>query len=171
MKYFCCQTILISVVFLLLIYLYSIQIFQVYAVGIKDDDSLDNFTINGIKCYNMEHINFHIHTLFTIFINNTLYPIPKDVGIVNPHCLYSLHTHDNSGLIHVESPITKEFTLGQFLQIWDEYDDADIVKDISNNNINGTIDLYINGIKITDNRDFRNIILKDGELITLRILD
>ena len=33
-------------------------------------------------------------------------------------CLYWLHTHTNDGIIHVESPVFKTFTLGQFFDIW-----------------------------------------------------
>jgi hypothetical protein len=36
-------------------------------------------------------------------------------------CLYWIHTHDNSGVIHVEVPAgqpIRSFTLGDFLAIW-----------------------------------------------------
>ena len=33
-------------------------------------------------------------------------------------CLYWLHTHDATGVIHVESPVRRVYTLGQFFDIW-----------------------------------------------------
>jgi hypothetical protein len=41
------------------------------------------------------------------------------VGILSS-CLFWLHTHDGGGVIHVEAPSQKEFTLGQFLDIWSQ---------------------------------------------------
>ena len=29
-----------------------------------------------------------------------------------------LHTHDTSGIIHVESPVQRAYTLGQFFDVW-----------------------------------------------------
>ena len=29
-----------------------------------------------------------------------------------------LHTHDRSGVIHIESPTTRDYTLGQFFGVW-----------------------------------------------------
>jgi hypothetical protein len=29
-----------------------------------------------------------------------------------------LHTHDTSGIIHVESPTVRSFTLGEFVDLW-----------------------------------------------------
>jgi hypothetical protein len=35
-----------------------------------------------------------------------------------PRCYYWLHTHDASGIIHVESPAQRVFTLGQLFDVW-----------------------------------------------------
>jgi hypothetical protein len=47
-----------------------------------------------------------------------LYLVPAGIGIKPPDCIYWLHTHDISGIIHVESPDNRTFTLGQFFDIW-----------------------------------------------------
>jgi hypothetical protein len=31
---------------------------------------------------------------------------------------YSLHTHDASGVIHIESPLEQHFSLGEFFDLW-----------------------------------------------------
>ncbi len=30
----------------------------------------------------------------------------------------AIHTHDASGVLHVESPVKKDFTLGDFFAVW-----------------------------------------------------
>jgi hypothetical protein len=67
-----------------------------------------------------------------------------------------LHTHDENGTIHVESNTDRNYTLGEFLNIWGGLD------------LNGkTVKLAVDGKPITS--DYRNLILKDGQKITLEI--
>jgi hypothetical protein len=33
-------------------------------------------------------------------------------------CLYWVHTHTPDGIIHIEAPSNRKFTLGDFFQIW-----------------------------------------------------
>jgi hypothetical protein len=66
-----------------------------------------------------------------------------------------LHTHDATGLIHVESNVARNFTLGEFLDIW---------KGIA---IDGKpVSAKVDGKPVSD---FRNILLKDRENISLDI--
>lgn len=47
--------------------------------------------------------------------------IPADIGIAQTASglLFSpIHTHDTSGIIHVESPTVRPFTLGEFFDVW-----------------------------------------------------
>src|SRR4051812_3384870 len=69
--------------------------------------------IDGIRCESLEGSAFHIHAKLDIFINGQNYTLPASIGITDD-CLYWMHTHDESGIIHIESPIQKTFTLGQF---------------------------------------------------------
>jgi hypothetical protein len=66
-----------------------------------------------------------------------------------------LHTHDATGLIHVESNAIRNFTLGEFLDVWQGL----------NNNGKDVI-ATVDGKPVSD---FRNILLKDGEKIELDI--
>jgi hypothetical protein len=149
----------------------SIRHFHAYGqtADFPNDDLL---TIDGIECAEAEQFAFHIHTQFNITINNQSYPIPAGIGIIPNNCIYWMHTHDESGLIHIESPIKKEFTLGQFLDIWNRFNSSDtVVQYIKNNNINGTILVYINGTQMNNNTDYRDIELKDRGNISLIISD
>ena len=59
--------------------------------------------------------------------------VPYGIGIVPPYQLqstkdgpfvaggskfYWLHTHDDTGVIHIESPVQRTFTLANFFDIW-----------------------------------------------------
>lgn len=74
--------------------------------------------IAGIRCDRNEHSKYHIHAHLDIFIDGKPYAVPEGVGIVGRACLYWLHTHDRSGIIHVEAPQARYFTLDQFFLIW-----------------------------------------------------
>jgi len=82
--------------------------------------------ISNIYCDPGEGQVLHIHAHISIWIDGKLSPLPQGVGIpVNPQtsqssCLYWLHTHDESGVLHIESPATQTFTLGQFLDEWNQ---------------------------------------------------
>ena len=157
--------------FMLLMAESSTQYFDAY--GQVTDNSIMNetaLTIDGIECVKAEQFAFHIHTNFNITIDNKSHPVPAGIGIIPNICIYWLHTHDNSGTIHIESPVAKAFTLGQFLHIWNIFDNSDIViQSIANNNINGTVLVYINGIQMVNNSDYRNIELKDQDTISLMV--
>ncbi len=74
-------------------------------------------TVDGIQCQAGEQALFHIHAHLTIFVNGTPRQIPQGIGITGS-CLYWLHTHAPDGIIHVESPVQRTFTLGDFFDIW-----------------------------------------------------
>ncbi|MDC8451577.1 MAG: hypothetical protein LV477_01560 [Candidatus Nitrosotalea sp.] len=75
-------------------------------------------TIDGIECNTNEFATLHIHAHLDFYVNGNHLTVPERIGIVNNKCLYWLHTHDSSGVIHIESPKSQEFTLGQFIDIW-----------------------------------------------------
>lgn len=69
----------------------------------------------------MEGTAFHIHAHLAIYDHGKPVPIPEDIGRpLFAGCFYWLHTHTPDGIIHVESPVARTFTLGQFFAIWGE---------------------------------------------------
>lgn len=75
--------------------------------------------IGGIQCERQEYGDFHIHAHLDIFVDGKAYEVPPFIGIVEAEkCLYWLHTHDPSGVVHVEAPVKRVFTLAQFFEIW-----------------------------------------------------
>lgn len=79
----------------------------------------DGKPIAGIQCERDEYGDFHIHAHLDIFVDGKPYAVPELIGIIPAEkCLYWMHTHDGTGLIHIEAPRTRAFTLGQFFDIW-----------------------------------------------------
>ena len=89
-------------------------------------------TIDGIGCQTSEQTVFHIHTHLTIFVNGQQRQVPAGIGIpgavaqqtpAGPFvdsgtCFYWLHTHAADGIIHIESPVQRAYTLGEFFDEW-----------------------------------------------------
>ena len=85
---------------------------------LSGDSGASEPAIAGISC-ERERLDFHIHARLSIFVNGQQREVPEGVGI-RDDCLYWLHTHDASGLIHIEAPSPVEFRLGQFFAVWGE---------------------------------------------------
>jgi hypothetical protein len=71
----------------------------------------------GIPCEATERIEYHVHAHLNIRYAGALQEVPPNVGITAT-CFSWLHTHANSGVIHVEAPEDRDFTLGQFFTVW-----------------------------------------------------
>ena len=62
---------------------------------------------------------FHIHALLHIYVNGLLSPLAANIGLdPGKHLESSLHTHDHTGIIHMEAPHPFKFTLGDFFMVW-----------------------------------------------------
>jgi hypothetical protein len=116
--------------------------------------------IDGIQCNSMEQAAFHVHSHLDIIINGAYSLVPSQIGIPG-NCLYWLHTHDESGKIHIEAPMYRDFTLGQLFDIWN--------KKLNNNQIfnyvadsNNPLKVYVNGTKVPDGTNYRDIKLNNG---------
>ena len=105
-----------------------------------------------------------------IFINGQRYIVPSQVGIIPERCLYWLHTHDDSGIIHIESPVAKNYTLGQFFDIWNKkFNNSQIIDNVANgnNNNNNTLSVYVNGQKVSSGANYRDIKLNEHDQIAI----
>ena len=124
-------------------------------------------------------IIMHIHSNLNVTVNGKSLIVPNGIGINstlwNDHSLDKfgterkttifgmvtpamspLHTHDSSGTIHFESTEYRNYTLGQFLNIWGIPLEG------------SRVNLFIDG-NSTDN--YSNYVLKDREKMILKIED
>ncbi|HEV2378071.1 MAG TPA: hypothetical protein VGS19_38645 [Streptosporangiaceae bacterium] len=88
--------------------------------------------VNGIHCQTMEQTLFHIHAHLTLFVDGSPRQVPAGIGIpgaqfqstpqgsfvTSGNCFYWLHTHAAAGIIHIESPVQRTYTLGDFFDLW-----------------------------------------------------
>jgi hypothetical protein len=97
------------------------------------DSAAQGSTVHGIQCSNGEQTVYHIHAHLAVFVNGAQRTVPYGIGIPGgtatpeatggPYvgsgtCFYWLHSHDQSGVIHIESPVQKDYTLGDYFAIW-----------------------------------------------------
>ncbi len=92
-------------------------------------------SVDSIPCNaTMSENAYHVHAWLGILNNGQQIAVPDGVGMyrlgpeVNgfenyAQCFYYIHTHDATGMIHVESPISAsllsaQYTLGNMLDIW-----------------------------------------------------
>jgi hypothetical protein len=88
--------------------------------------------IDGISCQSSEQTLFHVHAHLTILVNGVPRQVPAGIGIpgasaqdtargpfiASGNCFYWLHTHAADGIIHIESPVQRAYTLGDFFDEW-----------------------------------------------------
>jgi len=71
--------------------------------------------VDGVGCAATEA--YHVHALLTVYRNGVRLALPDSIGR-GSGCNYEMHTHDGSGVIHIEADAPRTFTLGQFLSLW-----------------------------------------------------
>jgi hypothetical protein len=108
--------------------------------------------IGGIGCVGDVATHFHAHV--SLFVEGERIAIPAAVGIVDPvivdgfaqsgDCFYWTHTHDATGLVHIEPPTVADYTLGQFFEVWGQ--------PLSETNVagfEGTVSVFVDGVRHT----------------------
>jgi hypothetical protein len=77
--------------------------------------------VAGMSCDAMEGSRVHIHQHIAILDHGRLVAVPPNVGQpAEKRCIYWVHTHTPDGVIHIEAPAFRSFTLGDFFAIWGE---------------------------------------------------
>ena len=112
----------------------------------------------------LSNTGLHYHPHLAILIKGENIPIPQDIGMGAME--HSIHTHEADGIVHLEftGVVKKEDTkLARFFEIWG--------KDFSKDSImghktgeGGTVKFKVNG---TDNAEFENYLMKDGDKIEI----
>jgi hypothetical protein len=88
--------------------------------------------VDGVQCAPVEQLAYHIHIHLQVYVDGQPRSLPGAIGIVGPvaqqtslgpfyaatGCYYWLHTHTSDGVIHVESPSLRVYTLGTFFDEW-----------------------------------------------------
>jgi hypothetical protein len=99
---------------------------------IASPGSTQTGVVDGIQCGATEQLTYHIHAHLSVYVNGSSRALPGGIGIpgsqiqqsaqgpvaVGGQCIYWLHTHAPDGVIHVESPTQRIYTLGNFFDEW-----------------------------------------------------
>jgi hypothetical protein len=99
----------------------------------------DRVEAAGLEMKRTEQLDYHVHAHLDVFVDGEHEVVPGGIGIsrsVKPRdfdgetlyvlrggrcsdpCISPLHTHDDSGVLHTESPIAQPNTLGEFFTEW-----------------------------------------------------
>jgi hypothetical protein len=64
-------------------------------------------------------IGYHVHANLRVYVNGKQTVVPANLGIdPQGRFISPIHTHDTSGVVHMESEKFYPFTLGEFINIW-----------------------------------------------------
>lgn len=73
----------------------------------------------GLPMLGSEMLQVHYHAHLDVIVDGKPVTVPAYVGIdENAQTITALHTHDTSGVLHIESGKDTPFTLGQFFTEW-----------------------------------------------------
>lgn len=123
-------------------------------------------------------IAMHDHAQLTIMIEGSKVTIPADVGIrpnlwadrsldqygMQTPAMAPLHTHGTDGIIHIESTVIRNFTVGEFFDIWGVTFTSTCIMDKCNDGTK-SVKMFVNG---EPNFEFRNYAMRDGDDILIR---
>lgn len=107
----------------------------------------------------------HIHQHLDVFVNGKPVTVPAGIGInMNARFISQLHTHDVSGVIHVESDQVRDFTLGQFFDVWGVRFTKDCIGGYCTKG-NDKLRVFSDGKPVTG--DPRNLALSSHQIIAI----
>ncbi len=105
----------------------------------------------------------HIHADLQIFVHGTPETVPADIGLA-PGVESPLHTHDSTGVVHIESATTRTFTLGELFDVWGVRLTTSCLGGYCDDGQNA-LRAYVNGRAVSGTP--RSIRLEDHEVIVL----
>ena len=112
-----------------------------------------------------EGTTMHEHANVQVFVHGRQEPVPTDIGInPSPGTIQSIHTHDDTGTVHLESSQARTFTLGEFFGVWGVRFTPSCLGAYCNDQQN-TIRVYVDGRQQTG--DLRDVALDDQSVVVV----
>lgn len=108
----------------------------------------------GLPALSSQGTALHIHQHLDLYVAGKKVTMPADIGIAQTASgvLFSpIHSHDTSGIIHVESPTVRPFTLGEFFDVWGVRFTPDCIGGDCNNG-DAQLRIYVNGHLVIGDR-------------------
>tara|TARA_B100000941_G_scaffold286926_1_gene261264 strand:+ start:1862 stop:2449 length:588 start_codon:yes stop_codon:yes gene_type:complete len=121
------------------------------------------------ECVDHSNLGRHDHSMLSIYINGEQTEIPTNLGINTDICnqegasMHTVHTHDDTGRLHIETAANVDMPLGVFFDIWGVHFNETGIFDYRVSNTHELI-MTIGGVA---NYQFDDYLLVDGEEITI----
>jgi len=107
----------------------------------RPDDAIQRVAAAGLPAFKSEQLFYHVHAHLDVFVDGKAVVVPAGLGIggdknakvevqngqtvsglvggkCSQPCISPLHTHDESGILHVENDKERQITLGQLFTEW-----------------------------------------------------
>ncbi len=152
-------------------------VFVVFALFVPDsmttseDDRLLTVCLAGHS-----EVVSHNHVELKIYLDGESVTIPTDVGIDDADCskgMRAIHTHDDSGRLHIETPFESTPKLGHFFTIWGQPFDSnhlmDRTVDASHEivmRVSSSQEAFESGEYVVSD-EYGDHVLNDGEVIVI----
>ncbi len=113
-----------------------------------------SFLAQRLAAYNFPQqsdIGYHEHAKLFIYVNGKQVTVPANFGIdPQGRFIAPLHTHDTTGVIHMESEKPYPFTLGEAMNIWGVKFTNDQLGGYKAGVDGNVLELWANGKKVAD---------------------
>ncbi|GIU68181.1 MAG: hypothetical protein KatS3mg001_031 [Candidatus Pacearchaeota archaeon] len=135
--------------------------FLIFGAVALFSSSSKNEDVTKMNIIGHQNAALHIHSKLKILIDDTEQLIPPNIGI-SQGVMRPLHTHDASGEIHIEAPYKRDFTIGEFFQVWEKNFNSSCIFNYCTDK--GNLTMIVNG---KENFEFENYFMKDGDIIII----
>jgi len=118
-----------------------------FAVVVFSPDSLidEDWEIVDVCLAGHSEIASHDHATLRIFLDGSEVAIAADIGIDDATCdgMRGIHTHDETGKLHIETPWTMEAPVGAFFEIWGQtFNENQILNNVADED--SEVVMYVN---------------------------
>jgi len=132
--------------------------------------------VDGVPCFVEDLPVHHFHIHVAVYVDGADVVVPAGIGvgrpwgkaadgfIVNGSCFAWIHTHDESGVVHVFTQIGQSYTLGQVFSVWGQPLDAEGALGVHEH-----VKTFVNGQEFDGNprsvplRNLENVVLELGK--------
>lgn len=115
------------------------------------------------KCINHVSLSLHIHPHLELIINGEKQKIPANIGVESLDCMRPIHTHDETGTLHIEWKRKRDFPLADFFKVWGKTFDRNQILDYKTDESH-EITMTVNGQR---SEEYQKLIVRDGDLIII----
>jgi hypothetical protein len=122
-----------------------------------------------------EDLAMHVHSHLSITIDGEPVTVPGDIGHdADTRFAAPLHTHDTTGIVHVESPRRESLVLGQLFTEWDVHLDSTSIGSLGPDD-GYTLTAFVGGsryggdpagLRLGDFDDIALVLAPTGETVT-----